>query len=277
MTLGLGLLVDRTHAETIAALAPPPVSFGADVQDVPDFESPIPVLNQLRSSSCVGHSGAANFCHRQWVETGEIVRFSPWFSYITAQKRGGYLGEDGGTSVKSAIDAATLDGCCLESQCKLPPGYDRSNRCYDSRLSQEAISFAASHRHLGKPVDLRRFEDLMVWLYDLRSAIIGTKWTGGMAEIDGVETVSSIRSGQFLGYHARAITGHRRKLPVVLNSHGSDWSQNGRAVIDRDAWEEHCKDPNFAAFGFTDFDEILPVRKDLSQYSFILPDFSSIG
>jgi hypothetical protein len=263
----LGLIITPDHEDTINALAQVPAAFCAAAGDVPDeWQSPIKPWHQGATSSCAGHAGAANFTHRQFVETGELVRYSPWFSYLSAQKRGGFFGRDGGTSIKSVIDAATLDGCCLESLCPRP-------NHYVTTLLPDALNDAAQHKHLGAAVDLRDWETMLSWLFDRRSVVIGTTWYSGQANVENVEMLSQARGGSFRGYHARALIGWRKldggASPVVLNSHGKEWGQNGRALIARETWEWWRKNANFVALGFTDITERLPKRRDWSQFAWL--------
>lgn len=270
MSENLGLIISEDHLETVNSFAKLPVSYCASAEDVPDFESPIDPWNQGQTNSCAGHAGAANFTHRQWVETGEMIRFAPWYSYITSQKRGGYYGKDQGTSISSVISAATQDGCCTEPLCRRP-------QSYNANLSSQAITEASLHKHIGNPVDLREFDDLMSWLKDMRCAVVGTRWNSWQSSVKEVETLRLAKGGSFLGYHARAFVGHRKGLPVILNSHGGDWGVNGKALLEREVFEWWREDGNFACLGFTDINEIVPKRRNLQDYSFILPDFSSIG
>lgn len=261
---GLGLIITDDHEATINSLASLPVAFGSPERDsLPDeWMSPLEAWNQGSTSSCAGHAGAANFTHRQWVETGVIIKYSPWFCYLRSQKRGGFFGKDGGTSIKSVIDSATLDGDCLEKLCPRP---DR----YDTHISEQAISDAAAHKHHGDPIDLRDWQRMIDWLTDRRSIVIGTKWMSGQRGCDGTETKQVGSSGRFLGYHARALIGFRKVhgliLPIVLNSHGKQWGANGRAVITPELWDWWRGDSNFVALGFTDIDEREPARRDWSQ------------
>lgn len=270
MSEGLGLVISDDHVDTVNSFAKLPVSYCASTEDVPDFESPIEAWDQNSSNSCAGHSGAACFTHRQWVETGEMIRFSPWYSYITSQKRGGYYGRDEGTSISSVISSATQDGCCREQLCQRP-------QSYDGRLSQQAVTEAAAHRHIGTPVDLRDFDELMSWLRDFRCAVVGTRWNSWQSSVKEVETLRLAKGGSFLGYHARAFVGHRKGLPVVLNSHGKGWGINGKATVEREVFEWWRGDANFVCLGFTDINEIVPKRRNLADFSFILPEMSSIG
>lgn len=274
MSEGLGLLITPDHEATINSLDQVPASFCTIPDGLPDsWESPVNVLYQGSTSSCAGHAEAANFSHRQFVETGEVINYSAWFCYLTAQKRGGFYGSDRGTSIKSTIDAATLDGACLESLCKRPERYQ-------TVISQEAVSDASKHKHHGSPVDLRDWNTLMSWLYDHRSAVIGTTWYGGQSTVRGIESLSLVKSGSFLGYHARALIGWAQcdgeASPRVLNSHGSQWGTNGRATISREAWNWWLRDANFVALGFTDIDERVPKRRDLSQVSYLSGKTKSI-
>jgi len=262
---GLGLIISDDHEATINSFDQVPVSFRAkDLSSLPvSWESPIEPWSQGSTSSCAGHAGAANFTHRQFVETGETVKYSPWFSYITSQRRGGFSGRDGGTSIRSVIDAATLDGDCLESLCLRPSHYSQT-------LSPDAIKDAAAHKHIGGVVDLREWDTVIDWLTDKRSAVIGTKWMSGQANVKNIETLALGRSGSFRGYHARALIGWATLggviSPRVLNSHGSVWGMNGRSTIERELWEWWRRDSNFVALGFTDINERVPQRRPWSDF-----------
>lgn len=263
---GLGLLITDDHEATINSFDAVPVSFRAkDMSGLPPaWESPIEAWNQQQTSSCAGHAGAANFTHRQFVETGECVKYSPWFSYITSQRRGNFAGRDGGTSIRSVIDAATQDGCCLESMCPRPSRYSMT-------LTQDAIRDAAEHRHIGGVVDLRDWNTLIDWLTDRRSAVIGTKWHSTQANVRDIETKALGSGGSFRGYHARALIGWNTiggvVSPVALNSHGSGWGNQGRATIERELWDWWKTDPNFVCLGFTDIVERIPQRRDWSSFN----------
>lgn len=263
---GLGLVISEDHEETINSFDAVPVSFKAtDLSQVPEaWESPIRTWHQQQTSSCAGHAGAANFTHRQFVETGEATPYSPWFSYITSQRRGGFSGLDGGTSIKSVIIAATEDGCCLESLCPRPSHYSQT-------LGTDAVRDAASHKHIGGVVDLREWDTVMDWLTDMRSVVIGTKWMSEQRSVRDIETKAKGSSGGFLGYHARALIGFSTiggvRSPRVLNSHGTGWGSNGRATIERDLWEWWRRDANFVALGFTDISERVPARRDWTGFN----------
>jgi hypothetical protein len=261
---GLGLIITDDHEATINSLAELPVAFGAaDDSDLPDeWSSPIEAWHQGSTSSCAGHAGAANFTHRQWVETGELIRYSPWYCYLQSQRRGGFFGRDQGTSIKSVIDSATLDGACLESLCLRPERYS-------TKISEQAIADAVRHKHHGKPIDLREWQRMIDWLTDRRSVVIGTKWMSGQSSFKGIETKAIGSSGSFRGYHARALIGYEKArgeiLPNCLNSHGRQWANNGRALLEHELWDWWLRDPNFVALGFTDIDERTPARRDWSQ------------
>ena len=283
----LGLLVDRDldgnihpeweedHQLSINSFEVPPVSFCAGaLDDIPDeWESPVKVFNQGSTSSCAGHAEAACFTHQNWAEVAgkdaadasEMLVFSPWFCYLTAQKSGNFFGRDQGTSIGSTIKAASSYGACLESLCKRP---DR----YNTTISDAALADAKKNLHLGSPSkDLRNWDDCIAWLTDKRSVVIGTKWYSSQSTVKNVETLGLGRGGSFRGYHARALIGHKKlngeHSPRVLNSHGSGWGANGRATIERDLWEWWKQDSNFFALGFGDINERLPKRRDWSKFA----------
>jgi hypothetical protein len=263
---GLGLIISDDHEATINGFDSVPLTFRVkDLSSVvAAWESPIEVMNQGQSNSCAGHAGAANFNHRQYVETGEAVKYSPWFSYITSQRASKqFFGRDGGTSIKSVIDAATLDGCCLESMCARPSRYSTT-------LTQDAVRDAAAHKHIGGVVDLRDWDTVIDWLTDRRSVVIGTKWYSTQSNVRDIETKSLGSGGSFRGYHARALIGWATIngviSPRVLNSHGAGWGTNGRATIERELWDWWKRDANFFALGFTDINERIPKRRDWTGF-----------
>ena len=258
---GLGLLIDDTLDATLTAV---PVAFAAPPADVPPrWVPPLVVESQQQTSSCAGHAEALACSHANYVETGEVIRFSRWFAYITAQKIGGFFGRDGGTSITSTLQAATTNGCCLEATLPFPGRYDTA-------ISAKAYDEASRHKHHGEMrFDLRDFEALMAWITDRRCCIIGTRWYDWQSQCAGIESKKIGTSGQFRGYHARLISGwdtHDGELvPVVQNSHGSNWGKHGRAMILRELWDTWRCDANFFALGFNEIDEVEPARRDWSE------------
>lgn len=202
------------------------------------------------------------------VETGTHIAYSPWFCYRTAQREGGFDGQDGGTSITSTIMAATRHGACLESLCPNPGRNDRSltsSEYKNSYPSQAAFADAANHKHLGGlRVDLRSWDAAWAWITDLRSIIIGTKWMGGQTGMNSrnyTETASVVNSGNFLGYHARCCRGWKSGQIWCDNSHGEQYGLNGKTLITPEAWAVWGRDPNFFALGFGDTQERVPPRR----------------
>lgn len=260
MSEGLGLLITPDHEETIASLAQIPVTYGASDKEIPDeWIPPLYVESQGNTNSCGGHTEAAACSHANYFDTGEVIRFSRRFAYLTAQSEGGFLGADQGTSIHSLIAAATKYGCCREETF---PFTER----YSPNWTIEAQREAYQHRHHGETVyDLRRFEDAMAWLTDRRCICIGTRWYSGQDACRGIEDKRVGSSGSFRGYHARLLSGHKKhggvQCPVVLNSHGRQWGDNGRAVITPDLWDWWLGDSNFVALAYTDIQEVEPKRR----------------
>lgn len=266
MSDGLGLILSDDHEETINSFDSLPTAFGAvDIDSLPsEWSSPVQAWNQGATSSCCGHAGAANFTHRQWVETGDLIRFSPWYSYLTSQRIGGFFGRDAGTSIKSVIDAATQKGCCLESLCPRP---DR----YSTVISQAAIEDAATSKHMGAIIDLRNWQSMIDWITDRRSMIIGTRWMSTQRACTGEETKRVGSGGSFLGNHARAGLGfvvrNGEVLPKILNSHGTQWGKQGWSIVHRELWDWWISDSSFCALGFTDITEREPARRSWATSS----------
>lgn len=259
MSDGLGLIIDSQHRATIDNLAAVPVSFGAGEDVEPRWIPPLVVESQGHTNSCAGHAIALAASHANFVATGEVLRFSRRFGYITSQTAGGFLGRDGGTSITSTLIAATRYGCCLESTC---PFQER----YDTQLPQSAYAEAKRHKHHGETAyDCREFQTAINFLTDHRCIVIGTRWTSSQDQCTGIEDKRVGTSGQFRGYHARLLSGwdtHDGLLsPLVQNSHGQRWGNHGRAIITRDLWSEWQRDANFFALGFSRIDEVEPKRK----------------
>lgn len=260
----LGLIIDDKHEQTINSLAQVPVTFGASADDLPDeWFPPLYVENQGSTSSCAGHAEALACAHANFTITGDVKRFSRWFAYITAQARGGFLGRDAGTSITSTLQAATQDGCCLEST-------QPFTGSYSTQLSSAARQEAAQHKHHGDTAyDCRDWNTAINWLTDKRPIIIGTKWYSGQDACTGIEDKHCGSSGAFRGYHARTLVGFKKHsgthCPKCQNSHSERWADCGRSVITPDLWDWWCKDPNFCALGFNRIDEIEPTRRSWSQ------------
>lgn len=265
MADGLGLLVDETnairrlHQQALDSLVSVPVTFGAGEDVEPRWVPPLAVESQGSTNSCAGHAIALAASHANFATTGEVLRFSRRFGYITSQEIGGFLGRDQGTSITSTLAAATERGCCLESTC---PFQER----YDSQLPKQAYDEAAHHKHHGdKRYDCRDWETAIHWLTDHRCIVIGTRWYSSQDQCSGIEDKRVGLSGAFRGYHARLCSGwetHAGQIcPVVQNSHGQRWGNHGRAIITRELWDCWRTDANFFALGFNRVDEVEPQRK----------------
>lgn len=268
---GLGLVIDANHVETINLFDRPPAEFCAvDPSTLPpSFRSPVPVRNQRARNSCAGHAGWAAMCDVQWAESGEIIDLSPWFCYVESQRAGGFVGRDGGTSIKSVLDSLAAKGCCLESLCPYPT----DDQSYSRRvaISVEAYADAAAHKTLGETnVDLRSFDDAVAWLTDLRPIVIGTKWHSGQRNNKGIETLDIASGGSFLGYHARELFGWETVDGIVVprcrNSHGESFGNKGFSAITREVWDWWTRDANFFALGFAKMNERI-VRRDWSKFN----------
>lgn len=261
---GTGLLITPDHERVLDSLHQVPVAFGAAPSDLPPrWVPPLVIESQGRTNSCAGHAEALACSHANYVKTGEVVRFSRRFAYLTAQARGGFIGRDQGTSIGSTLSAATNDGCCRETICPF-------QEYYSTKLDDAARQEAEQHRHQGdQAYDLRNWERMLAWVSDRRAVIIGAKWMGAQDSCNGIEDLATGSRGGFRGYHARCVIGHdtyRGELvPVVQNSHGTDWGDNGRAVILPELWVWWCSDPNFTALGFSEIDEIQPQRRSWSH------------
>lgn len=262
MSDGLGLLVDNCkHVETIASLNKVLVTFGAaDRSNLPpEWSPPLFVESQGMTNSCAGHTSALASSHANYVTTGEVVRFSRRFAYVTAQVCGGFNGRDQGTSIASLLRAQQEYGCCLEED---DPFTERYRGSWDDPAARKA----AQHKHHGDaPYDLRDWDRAIDWLTDRRCILMGTRWYSGQDQCTGVEDKHCGSLGQFRGYHARLLIGwatlSNMLCPKVQNSHGRQWGKDGKADITPDLWEWWQRDPNFVCIGFNRIDEVEPKRR----------------
>jgi hypothetical protein len=261
--MSLGLIVDDCgHQEFLGKTRKLPTAFSAKGLDdaPPAWFPPLIVEFQGNTNSCAGHTSALASSHANYVKTGEIIRFSRRFAYVTAQAEGGFSGRDQGTSIESLRQAQGKYGCCLEVD-------DPFTERYNSGWARGAADLAALHRHHGDaPYDLRDWDLAMSWLTDRRPILIGTKWYSGQDSCGAVEDLRTVRSGKFRGYHARLLVGWDRVSRAEAglkcqNSHGDQWADRGRSTIARDAWEWWADDPNFCAIGFNTIDEVEPQRR----------------
>lgn len=262
MADGLGLIVeDCGHLELLNSLNQVPTTFGAaDRRALPkQWWPPLIVENQGRTNSCAGHTSALASSHSNFVQTGEVVRFSRRFAYVTAQAEGGFSGRDGGTSIQSLLDAQKKYGDCLEVT-------DPFTEHYNPNWSSEAEAQAAKHRHRGdSPYDLRDWDQAIEWLTDRRCILMGTLWVTGQDGCRGIEDRATGSSGQRRGYHARLLVGwdtlDGELSPRVQNSHGEQWADGGRATITHSLWDWWLRDPNFVCVGFNEIGEVAPTRR----------------
>ena len=261
---GAGLVITENHERIINSFETVPLSFKVSESIPEKWIPPLIVESQGSSSSCVGHAESLACSHANYVATGEVIRFSRRFAYITAQTASGqFLGSDNGTSIESALRAAADFGCCREETC---PFQER----YDANLPQKAYEEARLHKHHGDVAyDCRDWDTAISWLTDRRCIIIGTKWMSGQASCTGIEDKRCGTSGGFYGYHSRSLiafdTVGGEIVPVCQNSHGQQWADGGRSKVMHDLWDVWRKDGNFFALGFNRIDEITPQRSTWSE------------
>lgn len=269
MSEGLGLIVSPDHEETINGFDQVPMLFCAGTYDGPDEWIPdLYVEIQQRTNACAGHMEALMCSHSNLVQTGECIRFSRKFAYLTAQLEGGFSGSDQGTSIHSTIVAATKYGCCTEAT--FPLDWDGPED-YRTGWTSEAQREAYLHRHHGDTqYDLRDWDTMIAWVQDRRPFAMGTTWYSSQDSMGWVEDVSNAFGGQFRGLHARTGIGFTKVggifCPVIQNSHGRRHGRNGRTVVTRDLWDGRWRrDPRFCAFGFNRIDEVEPARRSYSN------------
>lgn len=258
---GLGLVIDDRHEERVNSFLDVPLAFCAGISELPDEHiPPLVIEDQASTNSCAGHALAAACSQANYNDTGEVVRFSRWFAYLTAAYVGGFSGRDQGTSIASTIEAATKYGVCLESTFPFPGRYTTSH------WSSESQSEAYKHRHFGDTqYDCRDWSIMMAAVTDRRAIVIGTTWYGGQDSMGWIEDERAAFSGSFRGYHAREICGWTTvngvMVPVIQNSHGMRHGKNGRTAVMPGVWERWKRDPNFCAFMYNDIDEVEPKRR----------------
>lgn len=261
---GLGLVIDDRHEERICSLAQTPVSFKVkDLDSLPrEWMSQIPVRNQGSFSCCVGGGLSGCFEHRQWVETGDFIRYSMWQCYIEAQRASGYIGKDQGASLHGALEAAGLVGAALNDLCPMPD-------YYTTTIPEAAKRDAANHKHLGdNAYDARDWDRMVDWATNMDPLLFGGIWTSALDECDANDYIVQprhLRSGYKRGYHCEHICGWEWVggvlCPKIRGTHGIKHGKGGYRVISPEAWDVYTRDPLFVVLAFGDIQEREPKRR----------------
>jgi len=153
-----------------------------------------PVLDQGRTSSCVGHAW------RQWLSSAPLMTRSGYDAmkiYAEAQFVDEWPGEQyAGTSVRAGAKVLYTAGF----------------------VESYVWAFTA--------------EDVATWILSGRGTVVlGTAWLSGMFRPDARGFIAP--TGNIVGGHAYLVIGYNRVSGVfrVLNSWGPSWGQRGRAWI----------------------------------------------
>jgi hypothetical protein len=212
-------------------------------------------LNQKDTNACTGFALSACInilLHR--AGRADEAPVSPFMLYDMARRYDEFPGpveKDAGSSLRGAMKGWYKHGVCRADLWRLldmpPATLDKSDWWLD-----------AVRRPLGAyyRVDTRSVTDMHAAIHDVgvlyASAICHEGWD------EGSDLTPAQRRGWAIPYrktapedggHAFVIVGYDKRGFLILNSWGSDWGDDGLAVLTYDDWLEHAMDCWVAQLG----------------------------
>lgn len=198
------------------------------------------VEDQLDLGSCTGAAviGAYELLVKK-DHPSEFVDLSSLFVYYNARVIEGYVGEDVGAYIRSAIKATYKYGVCAE---QLWP-YKIADF---AAVPPVACYVDAAGRKIKNYRRLAAVNDILDALTTGRPVVIGVTLYGQFDELSSTNTIlTSPAVGQEpIGGHAVCLVGYDldRKLMLVRNSFGTDWGQDGYFWMTFDYVEQQADD-----------------------------------
>lgn len=198
----------------------------AGVEEIPDKVDSdwARVEQQARMNSCGGHassSSAEAIAH--WM--GESVHFSRMLAYLFGQERSGIKG-DRGVYIKGLVEAFKLDGFAHEDKFPYPQSY-HSHIPDDVRAAAQLIK-GLKHYEVSDSFTACKHIALK------RPILMGIPWKESFAR-ERDRAITDV-SGRTLGGHAVCCIAYEKIdnewWPELFNSHGSQWAEAGRSMIE---------------------------------------------
>lgn len=228
------------------------------------------IENQGPMGSCQGHA-LSSVCENAYlISTGgrskKVIQFSPYFAYLDSQKMDQIFGRgDIGSTLAGGLASAMRSGSCpLE---KMP--YPNPVR-YTGEFAPGAYD-AAKNFKIRQHTWLKNYDEVYGYLASgLGGVEIGIRWGNGMMEChDGVIEHHDSRGGGghavcFLGYTSEKTDSRGRKYLRLANSWGTEWGDEGWALVSPVAVDEMCRHPETVMLGLSDMSKKDTHRRDVS-------------
>lgn len=275
---GLGLTpIDDTDRKWLREnCRPMPVACSAAEFVPKSYHPKLTKRNQGRTNTCAGNAMATGLSLLNLLTTGQLVDFSALCSYLTAKQVYDGTDNDDGTSIRSLFVAAAKFGVCREATL---PFRERFN----GRLLTPAVRDEAKQHRVLEFIHCDGGYDQIRQLQLAGNGffVFGGPWYEGLtveALGHGRETEKSY-VGEFLGLHARVITGWFSREEMagygarddrldleVFNSHGDGARPISASAIDKLANDQRCE-----IIHCSDNDEVSPSQPaDWSQLEVLL-------
>ncbi len=180
-----------------------------------------PVLDQKRTSSCVGHATCTSFTRAYQLSGDPFEDLSPYFIYGLING-----GRDNGAQVEAALTACQEYGVCRVSD--IPAG-----AMYQQQFPPQAFEEAKKRKLLSGYI-CRTLQDIASALTLRFPVVVGIMVGSNFGRLDS-EGVCPLPD-QPLGGHALAIYGLKKSsrygwiLPIQ-NSWSTSWGNQGRAAL----------------------------------------------
>lgn len=191
------------------------------------------VENQSATSTCggQGYTSGAEWCNK--IATGVMEQYSVMFSYLTAQKIGGFFGKDEGVDIMSLIKSGEQHGVCEDSLLPFTGSYftEIAEACYENAEPRKM-----KKHYMLASYGQGSYSKIYEFLASGQGAVIcGKAWKESSAKnTDGyIEEFG----GATLGGHCTVYLGINEKTdrefqPYLdeLNSHSIRWGKKGWAA-----------------------------------------------
>lgn len=188
------------------------------------------IRNQQYEGSCTGHMIAAAGEDLVFIDSGEVVEFSPDFSYYTAQARCGLLGRDDGATIEAACESGMQDGFVFEKDLPYTPEYN-------PRSVTAAVKALAKGRIKRRSIP-RGPNDWRTWTATGQGGtLLGVPWTRNLQRYDGNGIVNDLGSTSGVGWHAIYACGFSLLMIdgeivfEIKNSHSEAYGRKGFLYI----------------------------------------------
>lgn len=179
----------------------------------------IPVFNQKRIGSCVGHAHAVIHIYNDFKENGKIPNLSPRYIYALSKKLDGSSAE--GTFPRISAKIESESGCATQNT--VPNNCDLTHEQYINITETDEIKKDA------KPYKIKGYANGIYTSEQLKNAIYQNGLVAITITVGGY--TSPIKKGS-IGLHRVVAYGYKGDRFYFRNSWGKEWGDNGNGYFD---------------------------------------------